>query len=773
MRRFLLLCLLVFSLCQSGFSHSVQVAWCQSCDGLLRLYVEHWHNAQDPSTTDMTISVTVNGTTTTETGSPLDNLQDLDIDELPGCATPATSFAGCTQGAGCGMNQCRDWVVYEFPDVPKGSPVEITVISGNSVFTEDCDGTMYPASTGTFTLDPDLQPGLFTIPTQTLCQGDTFDIQPHTDSLDETNGAFKWLNDNSSIGLTDSGTGYIPPFVAVGAETQQIANLTFLAGCFTATSQIIVNPNPRASFQSGNFDPNNGGDPISGRKCLYDSIVFNNNTTTSGGSITNYTWDFGNGLPPLSNVSNPKVKYNAAGTYNVELAVENNFGCRDTLIAPVEVYPIPTAVIRTAPECLNRALQFRDSSYVAAPDFISQFRTDFGDGSPVDNLINPSHVYGAAGNYSVDYEVVTNHGCRDSTEVEAVVFEIPNADFLFTEVCENDGVTEFSDNSSIATGSLISWNWNFDDNINTISSLQNPDHNYRREGVYDVQLVIQSDNGCTDSITKPVTVLAKPSTIFLSNITEDCGEACIDFYDFTLPNANTITNWIWDLGDGTTSTAQAPTHCYVNESNTTDDSYDVSLITFNDLGCSDTVSVPNYINVWHNPVSSFAVDPTRTNMHSPWISTNNFSTGANFYSWDFGYGFFSTDFNPDYTYPEDSARYLIQLAVETDKGCVDTSDYLLIVDPVVTIFVPNTFTPDGDGNNDEFMFVEFGVVEELLEFIVLDRWGNVVHRTDTFKAWDGMHKGVPAVQDTYAWRIEYLDALGQKGQLSGHVNLLR
>lgn len=146
-------------------AHSVQVAYCISCDGLLRLYVEHWHGNANVSSTTMTLQVTVNGTTTTSTGSPVANLQNIPFAQLPNCASPPTVFASCPGNA----NTYNDWVVYDFPGIPTNATASIRIISGNSAFTQDACG-MFPATTNNFVVAPLNQPPI-TIPASFVCSG--------------------------------------------------------------------------------------------------------------------------------------------------------------------------------------------------------------------------------------------------------------------------------------------------------------------------------------------------------------------------------------------------------------------------------------------------------------------------------------------------------------------------------------------------------------------------------------------------------------------------
>src|SRR5690554_1674420 len=142
MKIFGLLIFILFTIffTQSVYSHSVQVGYCTSCDGSVRIWVEHWHGNEDPNGTSMTLDVTVNGVTTSYNGVPNTSVLNTTKDNLP-CASAFTVFGICPRG-----NTENDWVAYDFPSLPTNVPIIITVVAGHTVFTEDGCG-MYPAST--------------------------------------------------------------------------------------------------------------------------------------------------------------------------------------------------------------------------------------------------------------------------------------------------------------------------------------------------------------------------------------------------------------------------------------------------------------------------------------------------------------------------------------------------------------------------------------------------------------------------------------------------
>ncbi|HIP36191.1 MAG TPA: hypothetical protein EYG85_05000, partial [Crocinitomix sp.] len=140
-------------------AHSVQIQYCVSCNGDLRIWVEHWHGYEDPNSTTMTISLDINGNTQTQTQSPAGVAHGLQAGQLPGCSTPIVFAAGCSQ-----QNTYLDWVYYDYTNLPQNVPITFTIISGNTVFTQDgCN--MYPLSV-TFTIQ-----GVGQVDNQDVCSG--------------------------------------------------------------------------------------------------------------------------------------------------------------------------------------------------------------------------------------------------------------------------------------------------------------------------------------------------------------------------------------------------------------------------------------------------------------------------------------------------------------------------------------------------------------------------------------------------------------------------
>ncbi len=287
-------------------------------------------------------------------------------------------------------------------------------------------------------------------------------------------------------------------------------------------------------------------------------------------------------------------------------------------------------------------------------------------------------------------------------------------------------------------------------------------------------VVVMDANGCVDSSTVTVTVSPNPVAILSGDTLAGCAPRCVNFSDNSTIGSGTITSWSWDFGDGSPlSTSQNPSHCYLSSG-----TYAVTLTVSTATGCSATIVMPNYIQVFANPVAAFTAGPQPTTELNPTINFVDGSTNAATWDWSFGdlLNSASTVQNPSFTYPGNGC-FNVVLTVTTINGCIDTAVQQVCIDPDVTLFVPNAFTPNGDGVNEVFYPQQIGMDPDHFEMWIFDRWGNMIFYTDDLaKGWDGsvQGKGGDLAQiDTYVWKIKAKDLLGNKHNIIGHVSLIR
>jgi gliding motility-associated-like protein len=430
--------------------------------------------------------------------------------------------------------------------------------------------------------------------------------------------------------------------------------------------------------------------------------------------------------------------------------------------------------------CLNQPMNFIDSSKVASGS-IAAWSWNFGDASALATIGNPSHTYASPGTYTVTLIVTTNNGCKDTTVKSVVVHPLPIAQFNTANVCNGTPV-QFTDASTIlATDTIQSWKWNFADG-SAININQNSSHLYATAGSYAVELLIVSNFGCKDSITKTSIVHPNPVVDFTTDKKTGCEPLCVNFKDSSFVATGANAHWLWSFGDGSpASISQNILHCYSNDSVFSPIHLSVTLTVTSDSGCVTTKTKNNYITVYPDPVANFAVQPSTASIINPIISITDLSTGTNFWHWNFGssaplpIGYDTTSIHnpPPHTYA-DTGTYVITLITSTLYACVDTAYQKIYIEPDFLFYIPNAFTPNDDGVNDTF--TGKGIFIKDFEMSIYDRWGELIFFTDDIsKPWDGTanHGTEIAQQDVYVYSIKVTDINNQKHSYKGIVTLVR
>jgi gliding motility-associated-like protein len=269
-----------------------------------------------------------------------------------------------------------------------------------------------------------------------------------------------------------------------------------------------------------------------------------------------------------------------------------------------------------------------------------------------------------------------------------------------------------------------------------------------------------------DSVT--INNYAVPVANFTQDSTEVCRDDCIQFNDLsTIHTSDVITNYQWNA-TGDVYYSQNPQICWSYPG-----IFDVQLIVESSHGCRDTMLSSNLITVNTIPVAdfnTFLVDDPNT---STKIKIEDRSQYSNTYWYSLGDGNTTTQQSPHHTY-KDSGFYDITQIVSNTFGCADTLVKTVYVH-VLLVYVPNTFTPDGDGLNETFFPSVEGDDPDAFLFRVFDRWGELIYQTQIENdGWDGTYKGVNSKTDTYVWtlRTKYKDG-DRVIDYRGHVNLLR
>lgn len=509
--------------------------------------------------------------------------------------------------------------------------------------------------------------------------------------------------------------------------------------------------------------------------CEDDSVRFTDTSTIPSGNITGWAWDFGNGN--TSTLQSPPYQgYPVDDIYPVSLIVSSGFGCSDTLEQTIEVYPVPVAAFAFDSVCFPLEVQFTDLSDPNGSYNVTNWQWTFSDGQ-TSTQQSPSMDFGMPGTFAADLLISNAPGCKSSVSGgDAVVHPLPQA--VFPEglaTCLEDTIffTEESTIIPVTNDTIMHWDWNFADGY-TSTDIE-PFHIYASPDLYNVVLTVTTNHGCQNDQTNVVEIYPLPDVNFIADPPQGCAPLHVQFIDqSTIPSPYMLSTWKWTLGaDSLTANVPSPSIIYNPELDPMDVAqYGIDLIVTSTNGCVSDLTKPDYVTVYPKPVAKFAVNPEVRNIVNPKFEMTDLSTeNVTNWDWSFGDGTYSSEQNPTHHY-QAIGTYGIGLIVETQFGCQDTMGLEVKVEPIYTFYIPNSFTPDADGINDDF----FGTGEgfDSYSMYIYDRWGELIFESnDPEYHWDGTYKGKQVQQGTYPYRFYLIDWQGDDHEYIGAVTLHR
>ncbi|PJC62940.1 MAG: hypothetical protein CO022_01780, partial [Flavobacteriales bacterium CG_4_9_14_0_2_um_filter_32_27] len=289
-----------------------------------------------------------------------------------------------------------------------------------------------------------------------------------------------------------------------------------------------------------------------------DTVICNGQpvTLTAPAGAASYLWSPGGETTQSITTATP-------GNYSVVVTPVSGSACSVTLTTTIygsTDYPIANFTAAPTTICVGESVSVTDLSYVVGTTSITGWAWDFnGDGIADDTTQTPTaYTYSTSGAYNLQL-VVWNNGCTDTLIVPITVNDMPTAGFSFNNVCYGS-LMNFTDTSNANGGIISSWNWDFTNNGIVNNTTQNPAYGYPLSGSYDVELLVETSSGCTDSIVQ--TVYVNPLPVANFSAASVCLSETTIFIDSSTVTTGTITNWAWDFGDGDTSSLQQPTHLY-------------------------------------------------------------------------------------------------------------------------------------------------------------------------------------------------------------------
>ncbi len=401
-------------------------------------------------------------------------------------------------------------------------------------------------------------------------------------------------------------------------------------------------------------------------------------------------WDFGvDGLTTdTSSLANPSYTFPGTGQYIVT-QITTNFiaGCHDTLTQEISITdPIANFTLPELEGCAPFTIQVEDFSQNAKDYYWSSPDGTFSN----DQAATPTITFDSPGNFT-NIQLIINdlYNCADTlilTDTIKVTEVIPNITPLDSYSC-GAGTINFQDQSTSSRTNITAWEWDLGNG--ETSTDQNPSITYTEDGVYDVSLKVTDADGCSDTaVFEQIVTISIPEARFIVNPI-GCTNSALRFRNRA---KGQNLSYLYDFGDGTTSTAKSPNHTYATEG-----SYQACLTVTDPQGCDSTYCLPELI-VITNPVANFVADSLFGACPPLLVNFENLSTNASNYEWDFGdeSGTSNLESPPHiYTLP---GIYDVKLKVWSTPACVDSillSDYISLEGPVgeFDFFVEQTCKP--------------------------------------------------------------------------------
>jgi gliding motility-associated-like protein len=229
----------------------------------------------------------------------------------------------------------------------------------------------------------------------------------------------------------------------------------------------------------------------------------------------------------------------------------------------------------------------------------------------------------------------------------------------------------------------------------------------------------------------------------------------------------------WEFGDGAMLVGDSlATHTYAGAGN-----FDVALRITWPNGCITDSTVNDMVRTLSIPIAQATWSPRPATINDPVVRFTDLSL-PNVVSWQWDFGAFGTSEDPDpvIEFPNEAGGiYPLRLVVANALGCTDTLNAWVDVQDEFMVWVPNAFTPNDEGQNEEFFISGNDLSQEGFEFMVFDRWGGLVFSTSELGfRWDGTKDGQPLPQGVYPYRLKVESHSSPKKRvINGHVNLLR
>ena len=442
---------------------------------------------------------------------------------------------------------------------------------------------------------------------------------------------------------------------------------------------------------------------------------------------------------------------------NIIVSIEDNGCIIDSLIEILEPSSVSINNSNDTTICIGSSIAILANAIGGSPGYDYYWNNSIDNSTINFTPINDSSL-------SV-YALDANNCSSDTNQISISLFDpLSIQGNILDSICEGESFVLTT--IGIGGDSNLDFTWTNNDGSGWIASGNSVSVTPENSTIYSVEL---TDECGSSSVSLDIEILVNPlpNIVINADYVDGCYPLTVDFTNNTIGISD---NCNWTFSNGVVSNLCNPSITF-----DTPGCFDAALTTESLSGCSNTETFESLVCVEEYPEAAFTFLPDFPDTYNTLVNFNNESIDNSTNSWSYNGAEFSNELNPFYQFEETSGNYEICLTVYNAYQCENTfCDTVLIVD-VFNLYVPNTFSPNGNGINDLFGPVVSESLLEDYEMWIFNRWGEIIYHTIRVEDfWDGTINSISAQQDTYVWRIKYKEANvpGLK-EKTGHVNLIR
>lgn len=527
------------------------------------------------------------------------------------------------------------------------------------------------------------------------------------------------------------------------------ATVFSFTGCNLSTSAVFidVNPAPVVGFNINTVT-----------QCLANNqFIYTNTSTVITGTLL-FNWDLGDGT--TATTININHSYALPGVYNVKLIVTTDKGCKDSTLFTVTVFDSPVAdfTVNTNEQCIkNNQFVFTNRSVLTVGTL--QYRWTMGDGN-IMTTRDVTHTYLIPGAYTVKLLLTSDKGCADSISFSVTVNPNPVPGFTSNNAqqCFTNNVFNLTNTTTLSSGTL-QYLWNLGDGSS--ATTRDVTHSYLQPGDYTIKMIATSAKGCADSSSSDVKVFKYPLADFY--VEPICVNLRLPLVNKTINNTNAVLNYLWDFGNGQTSTMINPVYSYPAPG-----TYTINLSVYT-TQCLQTISVKKLDVVIEAPMPGIRYADKVVVMNFP--EKLEARDIGNQVLWSPAISLdFPKSYKPSF---KGLDPQLYSITLKTLTGCVTVDTQYVKTRKKIEIYVPTSFTPNGDGLNDYLRPVLMSF-KSVNYFRVFNRWGKLLFQMQNdLPGWDGRVNGQRQEMQTVVWMIEAIDVDGVMHKKQGTSILMR